>query len=73
MKPYYEEDVLVEKVQSGEIDMVGYVTHHSEEWDDEYREYCNQYGYDVTEESSALNFLDLKDRELQEAMDEGYL
>ena len=55
------------------MDMVGYVTHHSEEWDDEYREYCNQYGYDVTAESSALNFLDLKDRELQEAMDEGYL
>ena len=73
MKPYYDEDVLVEKVQNGEMDMVGYVTHHSQEWEDEYGSYCRDNNLDMTREDSALSFLDRKDRELQEAMEEGYL
>ena len=33
---YYPEDVLVEKVQSGEYGWLDYINHHSPEWQEEY-------------------------------------
>ena len=32
---YYPEDVLVEKIQSGEYGWLEYVNHHSAEWQEE--------------------------------------
>lgn len=32
---YYPEDVLVEKVQSGEYGWLDYINHHSPEWQEE--------------------------------------
>ena len=40
--PYYTEDILVEKMQSGEYGWLDYVNHFSEEWQNEYEEYCKE-------------------------------
>ena len=41
--PYYTEDILVEKMQSGEYGWLDYVNHFSEEWQNEYQEYCKEH------------------------------
>ena len=41
---YYPEDVLVEKMQSGEYGWLEYVNHHSAEWQEEYEGYCLKNG-----------------------------
>lgn len=71
MKQYFSEDELVEKVQSGEMDMVGYVTHHSKEWDEEYEEFCRERQLDPDIEKSADAFLEYKDNLLTQAHEEG--
>ena len=40
--PYYSEDILVEKMQRGEYNWLDYINHFSEEWQDEYEEYCRE-------------------------------
>lgn len=67
MKQYFEEDVLVQKVQSGQMNMHDYVTHHSREWDEEYAEFCEDNGLDPDDESSAEQFLQYKDEVLCQA------
>lgn len=37
---YYPEDVLVEKMQSGEYGWLEFINHHSAEWQEEYESYC---------------------------------
>lgn len=71
MKQYYTEEELVDKVQKGEINMLGYVTHHSREWDEEYDEFCQLEGLDPEEESSAEDFMRYKDEQLTHAHEEG--
>ena len=39
---YYPEDVLVEKVQSGEYGWLDYINHHSPEWQEEYTAFCTE-------------------------------
>ncbi len=39
---YYPEDVLVEKVQSGEYGWLDYINHHSPEWQEEYTAFCKE-------------------------------
>lgn len=73
MKQYFEEDELVQMVQSGRMDMHGYVTHHSREWDDEYALFCEEQGLDSTAESAAEAFLSYKDGQLTEAHLQGDL
>ena len=41
--PYYTEDILVEKMQSGEYGWLDYVNHFSEGWQNEYEEYCKEH------------------------------
>ncbi len=41
---YYPEEVLVEKVQKGEYGWLDYVNHYSEEWQEEYTQYCLNKG-----------------------------
>jgi len=72
-KQYFEEDELVQKVQSGEMTMHGYVTHHSKAWDDEYADFCREQGLDPEEEVSAEDFLQFKDALLSQAQEEGNL
>jgi len=73
MKEYYEEDVLVQKVQSGEMNMLDYVRHHSSQWDEEYHQYCNDNFLEEEGEESAILFLAWKDKLLTEAMENGDL
>ena len=49
---YYPEDVLVEKIQSGEYGWLEYVNHHSAEWQEEYESYCLNNGLCICEESA---------------------
>lgn len=71
MKQYFEEDELVAKFQRGEINMHGYVTHHSKEWDEEYEEFCRDNDFDPEEEAAAELFMDYKTDQLNAGFDEG--
>lgn len=50
--PYYTEDILVEKMQSGEYGWLDYVNHFSEEWQNEYEEYCKEHALCIGNESA---------------------
>ena len=50
--PYYTEDILVEKMQSGEYGWLDYVNHFSEEWQNEYQEYCKEHALCIGNESA---------------------
>lgn len=67
---YYPEDVLVEKIQSGEYGWLEYVNHHSAEWQEEYESYCLNNGLCICEES-AEQFVHHKDEELEKAIENG--
>lgn len=56
---YYQEDELVQKVQSGEYGWLDYINHHSPEWQEEYTEFCNEKNLVVNEES-AEDFIEWK-------------
>ena len=56
---YYQEDELVQKVQSGEYGWLDYINHHSPEWQEEYTEFCNERNLVVNEES-AEDFIEWK-------------
>lgn len=60
-KQYFEEDVLVEKVQSGEMNVLDYVTHHSKMWDEEFAEFCQERNLEADAVGSAEQFLQYKD------------
>lgn len=64
---YYSEDILVQKVQSGEYD---YINHHSPEWQQEYEAYCLKHIISICAES-AEEFVHYKDKQLEEAMERG--
>ena len=50
---YYPEEILVEKMQSGEYSWLDYVNHYSAEWQEEYADYCADKGLTVGEDSAA--------------------
>ena len=68
--PYYSEDILVEKMQRGEYNWLDYINHFSEEWQDEYEEYCREYSLSIGNES-AEQFVNYKSEQLEKAMEEG--
>lgn len=70
-KQYFEEDVLVEKVQSGEMNMLDYVTHHSKAWDEEFAEFCKERGLEPDSVGSADQFLQFKDELMCQAHIDG--
>ena len=65
---YLPEEELVEKVQSGEYGWLEYINHHSPEWQEEFSEYCQEHGLTANEET-AKQFVDYKDRLMEESMD----
>ena len=67
---YYPEEILIEKMESGEYDWLDYVNHHSAEWQEEYLCYCRENGLLVGDES-AESFVHFKDRELEAALESG--
>ena len=56
---YYPEEILVEKMQSGEYG-----------WQEEYAHYCEEKGLTVCEDSAA-GFVRFKDEQLEAAMKYG--
>ena len=67
---YYPEDVLVEKMQSGESGWLEFINHHSAEWQEEYESYCLKNGLCICE-ASAEQFVQHKDEELEKAIENG--
>lgn len=61
---YYQEDVLVEKVQSGEYGWLDYINQHSPEWQEEYTAFCKEKDLIVNEES-AEEFVDWKGEQIE--------
>ena len=50
--------------------MVDYVNHYSEEWQEEYTQYCLNKGLCICEDS-ARQFVAYKDKLLEEALERG--
>lgn len=67
---YYPEDILVEKMQSGEYGWLDYINHHSAEWQEEYESYCLKRGLCISEET-AEQFVHYKDEQLELAVENG--
>lgn len=67
---YYPEEVLIEKMQSGEYGWLDYVNHFSAEWQEEYVGYCRQNNLIVCDDSAAA-FVRHKDEQLEAAMESG--
>ena len=67
---YYPEEVLIEKMQSGEYGWLDYVNHFSAEWQEEYVGYCRQNNPTVCNDSAAA-FVRHKDEQLEAAMESG--
>jgi hypothetical protein len=66
--PYYTEDILVEKMQNGEYGWLDYVNHFSEDWQNEYEEYCKKHAMCIGNES-AEQFVKYKDELLEQGME----
>ena len=62
--PYYTEDILVEKMQSGEYGWLDYVNHFSEEWQNEYQAWCLENEKSISVET-AEEFVHYKDEQLE--------
>ncbi len=64
---YYSEDILIEKLESGEYTWLDYVNHFSPEWQEEYQEYCKENNLAIDDES-AQEFVHYKDEQLENGM-----
>ena len=49
---YYPEDILIEKLESGEYGWLDFVNHHSAEWQEEYLLYCKENDFLVGDPSA---------------------
>ena len=67
---YYPEEVLIEKMQRGEIGWLEYVNHFSEEWQNEYEEYCQEHSLCINDET-AEQFVHYKSTLMEEALENG--
>lgn len=67
-KTYRSEDELVQMYQEGKITLVEYIDMYSPEWQNEYLEFCIERDVEMSE-SSALDFLEKKGKELEEAIE----
>ena len=67
---YYPEDILIEKLESGEYGWLDYVNHYSAEWQEAYLRYCRENGL-LLNDLSAAAFVHFKDNELEAALEAG--
>ncbi len=68
---YYSEDVLVEKHQNGDFNWVDFISHYSEQWCEEYEEFCKVHGLEEDDDDNAAAFVAHKNEQLEEAMAAG--
>ncbi len=67
---YYPEDVLIEKMQEGQFSWLDYVNHYSQDWQEEYAQYCQSMGVEINNQTAEA-FVGYKDKQLEEAMVRG--
>lgn len=67
---FYPEEVLIEKMESGEYGWLDYVNHFSAEWQEEFVEYCKAHTLTI-DESAAEQFVHYKSEQLEAAMESG--
>ena len=67
---FYPDDVLIEKMESGEYGWLDYVNHFSAEWQDELAEYCTERALEIND-ASAEQFVHYKSEQLEAAMESG--
>lgn len=67
---FYSEDELIQMYQSNEINLVSFIDMHSQEWQNEYLEFCSNRNLEINE-NSAEAFLDWKAELLNQAMENG--
>lgn len=68
---YEPEETLIEKVQSGEYGLKEYIQHHSRELSEEYERFCDQQNISAGDETSAMMFMEHRDKQLEEAIENG--
>lgn len=68
---YEPEEPLIEKVQSGEYGLKEYIQHHSRELSEEYERFCDQQNISAGDETSAMMFMEHRDKQLEEAIENG--
>ena len=69
---FYPVEVLVEKMQNGEIGWLQYVNHYSRKMKKEFAQWCADGGKTPSDDT-AEEFLALKSVEMEEAMEKGDL
>lgn len=69
---FYSVEVLVQKMQNGEIGWLEYVNHYSRKMKREYAIWCSDNGKTPSDDT-AEEFLALKSIEMEEAMERGDL
>lgn len=67
---YYPEEVLIEKMESGEYGWLDYVNHFSAEWQEELVEYRKAHSLEIND-SAAERFVHYKSEQLEAAMESG--
>jgi hypothetical protein len=66
----YTEDELVQMYQDGRITLAEFVVFHPSDWGEEFAMFIARHP-DRDQEENALAFLELKDNEIEEAMERG--
>ena len=67
---YYPEEVLIEKMESGEYGWLDYVNHFSAEWQEELAAYCAERALEIND-AAAEEFVHYKSEQLEAAMRSG--
>ena len=64
---FYGEEGVIALIQERKEGMLFYVSHNTPKLYDDYIEYCNSNNMDSNLESSANDFLEYRDRQMEEA------
>ena len=67
---YYPEEVLIEKMESGEYGWLDYVNHFSAEWQEELAAYCAEHALEIND-AAAEEFVHYRSEQLEAAMGSG--
>jgi len=59
----------MEKLSNGQMTYVEYINQHDESFVNEYKDFCRQHSLNPKSDDSALAFLEMKDDELDDSMD----
>lgn len=67
---YYPEEVLIEKMESGEYGWLDYVNHFSAECQEELAAYCAEHALEIND-AAAEEFVHYRSEQLEAAMESG--